>query len=136
MASKSWYWWMVERYCFYSCKQQEGQSLPVYLAELWRLAATCDWTEEQLAINLQDKFVMELYNECPQDHRKPLHDLFHFTLMVKVTEKESFWQADDSSLVTHCSLYYNSEQIIEEDNIITDFKSQLVATTRGRNMMC
>ena len=44
-----------------SCKQQEGQSLAVYLAELRKLAVTCGWTEKQLAENLRDKFVMGLH---------------------------------------------------------------------------
>ena len=48
---------------FYSFKQREGQSLTVYLAELQKLATTCDWKEEQLAENLRDKFVMGLHNE-------------------------------------------------------------------------
>ena len=46
---------LAERYRFYKCKQQEGQSLAIYLAELRKLAVTCDWTEEQLANNLRDK---------------------------------------------------------------------------------
>ena len=54
---------LAERYRFYSFKQREGQSLTVYLAELRKLAITCDWTEEQLAENLRDKFVMGLHNE-------------------------------------------------------------------------
>ena len=36
---------LEERYCFYSFKQCEGQSSTVYLAELWKLATTCDWTK-------------------------------------------------------------------------------------------
>ena len=54
---------VAECYRFYKCKQQEGQSLAMYLAELRKLAVTCDWIEEQLAENLQDKFVMGLHNE-------------------------------------------------------------------------
>ena len=44
---------LAEQYRFYNCKQQEGQSLAMYLAELQKLATTCDWTEEQLAENLR-----------------------------------------------------------------------------------
>ena len=94
---------LAERYRFYKCKQQEGQSLAIYLAELRKLAVTCDWTEEQLANNLRDKFVMGLHNECllqqllTQDHKKPLDELFHFAQTVEAAEKESLRRADNSS---------------------------------------
>ena len=51
---------LAERYRFYNYKQQEGQLLVNYIAELRHLAATCDWTEAQLADNIHDKFVMGL----------------------------------------------------------------------------
>ena len=87
-----------------SFKQQEGQSLAMYLAELQKLAITCDWTEEQLTKNLRDKFVMGLHNECllqqllTQDHKKPLDDLFQLAITVEAAEKESFMQAEYSSV--------------------------------------
>ena len=94
---------LAERYRFYKCKQQEGQSLAMYLAELCKLAVTCDWTEEQLANNLRDKFVMGLHNErllqqlLTQDHKKSLDELFRFAQTVEAAEKESLRRADDSS---------------------------------------
>ena len=49
----------------YSYKQREGEYPAVYLAELCKLATTCNWTEAQLTENLQDKFVMGLgINAC------------------------------------------------------------------------
>ena len=39
---------LAERYRFYSYKQQEGQSLSEYIAKLRHLAASCDWSAEQL----------------------------------------------------------------------------------------
>ena len=54
---------LAERYRFYAYKQQDNQSLSKYLAELRRLASTCQWSEEHLADNLCDKFVMGLRNE-------------------------------------------------------------------------
>ena len=55
---------LVERYRFYNCKQWEGQSLTDYIAELRRLAITCERSEEHLLEdNLRDKFVMGLRNE-------------------------------------------------------------------------
>ena len=94
---------LAEHYRFYKCKQQEGQSLAMYLAKLRKLAITCDWTEEQLAENLQDKFVMGLHNEhllqqlLTQDHKKPLEDLFRLAQTVEAAEKESFRWADENS---------------------------------------
>ena len=93
---------LAERYHFYKCKQQEGQSLAIYLAELSKLAITSDWTEEQLANNLRDKFVMWLHNErlfqqlLTQDHKKPLDELFRFTQTVEAGEKKSLRRADNS----------------------------------------
>ena len=46
---------LAERYQFYNCKQREGQSLTDYIAELRRLAITCEWSEEHLDDNLHDK---------------------------------------------------------------------------------
>ena len=75
----------------------------MYLAEVWKLATTCDWTEAHLTENLQDKFVMGLHNECllqqllTQDHKKPLDDLFQLAIILEATEMESFRQAKDSS---------------------------------------
>ena len=69
---------LTERNRFYNYNQQEGQS---YIAELRYLAATCDWTEVQLADNIHETFVMGLQNECllqqllSQDHKKPLEEL-------------------------------------------------------------
>ena len=94
---------LAKHYRFYKCKQQEGQSLAIYLAELCKLAITCDWTEEQLANNLRDKFVMGLHNErllqqlLIQDHKKPLDELFRFAQTVEAAEKESSRRADNSS---------------------------------------
>ena len=65
----------------------------MYLAELRKLAVTCDWTEEQLAENLRDKFVMELHNKCllqqllTQDHKKSLDDLFRLAQTAEAAEK-------------------------------------------------
>ena len=73
---------LAERFHFYSYKQAKTQSLTDYVAELHKLALTCDWNEAQLADNLRDKFVMGLYNErllqqlLTHDHKKPLEDLF------------------------------------------------------------
>ena len=53
---------LAERFRFYSYKQAKTQSLTNYVAELRKLALTCDWNEAQLADNLRDKFVMGLYN--------------------------------------------------------------------------
>ena len=51
---------LTERYRFYAHKQHDKQSLSDYLAELRRLASTCQWSEGYLADNLHDKFVMGL----------------------------------------------------------------------------
>ena len=73
---------LVERYHFYNYKQTDSQSLTDYLAELRRLAATCDWTEPQIADHLRDKFVMGLKNErllqhlLTKDHKKPLEEWY------------------------------------------------------------
>ena len=47
---------LAETYRFYYCKQREGQSLTDYIAELRRLAITCEWSEEHLDDTLRDKF--------------------------------------------------------------------------------
>ena len=48
---------LAERFRFYSYKQSKTQSLTDYVAELCKLALTCD---SQLADNLRNKFVMGL----------------------------------------------------------------------------
>ena len=74
---------LAEHYQLYNYKQQQGQSLVNYIAELRCLAATCNWTGAQLADNIHDKFVMSLRNECllqqllSQDHKKPLEASSH-----------------------------------------------------------
>ena len=100
---------LAERYRFYSYKQPKTQSLTDYVAELRRLALTCDWNEAQLADNLRDKFVMGLYNErllqqlLTHDHKKSLEDLFQHALTFEAAEKESLQRAetvtDDSTTV-------------------------------------
>ena len=87
---------LAERYRFYSYKQPKTQSLTDYVAELRRLALTCDWNEAQLADNLRDKFVMRLYNEhllqklLTHDHKKLLEDLFQHSLTLEAAEKDRF----------------------------------------------
>jgi len=94
---------LVERYHFYNYKQSDGQSLTNYLAELRRLSATCDWTAQQLADNLRDRFVMGLKNErllqqlLTKDHKKPLEILFQLALTFEAAERESLKRADSSS---------------------------------------
>lgn len=91
---------LAERYRFYNYRQLDGQSLPDYIAELRRLAATCDWSEEHLEGNLRDKFVMGLRNErllqqlLTQDHKKPLTELLELASTFEAAERESFKRAD------------------------------------------
>ena len=94
---------LAERHRFYNYKQQEGQKLSDYLAELRKLVATCDWSEDQLSENLQDKFLMGINNErllqqlLTQYHRKALDDLVEIARTFEVAEKESLRRAEDSS---------------------------------------
>ena len=70
------------------------------MAELCKLALTCDWNEAQLADNLRDKFVVGLYNEhllqqlLTHDHKKSLEDLLQHALTFEAAEQESFKCAD------------------------------------------
>ena len=95
---------LAERHRFYNYKQREGQPLIAYLAELRKLATTCDWSEDQLAKNLRDKFVMGIQNErllqqlLMQDHKKQLQELVEFATTFEVAKKESFRRAEDSSI--------------------------------------
>ena len=91
---------LAERYRFYWYKQSKTQSLIDYVAELRKLALTCDWNEAQLADNLRDKFVMGLYNErllqqlLTHDHKKSLEDLFQHALTFEAAEQESLKRAE------------------------------------------
>ena len=94
---------MAECYRFYNYKQQEGQLLVNYIAELCRLAATFEWTElteAQLAENICEKFVMGLHNEClfqkllSQDH-KTLEELLELAHTFEAAEHESLKRADN-----------------------------------------
>ena len=86
---------LAESYHFYAYKQHERQSLSDYLAELRRLALTCQWSEGYLADNLCDKFVMGLRNErilqqlLTQDHTKSLNELFQLTTIIEATKQET-----------------------------------------------
>ena len=87
---------LAEHSCFYLYKQPKTQSLIDYVAELRRLALTCNWDKAQLADNLRDKFVMRLYNEhllqklLTHDHKKLLEDLFQHSLTLEAAEKDRF----------------------------------------------
>ena len=95
---------LAERYRFYSYKQQEGQSLSGYIAELRHLAASCDWSAERLEDNIHDKFVMGLRNErllqqvLTQDHNKPLEDLVELARVFEAAEHESLKRADSDKM--------------------------------------
>ena len=102
---------LAERYRFYAYKQQDNQSLSEYLAELRRLASTCQWSEEHLADNLRDKFVMGLRNErilqqlLTQDHTKSLDELFQLAATIEAAERETVKRSEvdhttDESLVS------------------------------------
>ena len=86
---------LAERYRFYAYKQHERQLLSEYLAELRRLASTCQWSEGYLADNLRDKFVMGLRNErilqqlLTQDHTKSLDELFQLATTIEAAERET-----------------------------------------------
>ena len=88
---------LAERYNY---KQHEGQSLTEYVAELRRLAATCEWSEEHLGENLCDEFVMGLQNErllqqlLTQYHRKPLADLLALAGTFEAAERETVKHSD------------------------------------------
>jgi len=92
---------LAERYRFYNYKQQEGQSLVNYIAELRRLAAICEWTEVQLAENICDKFVMGLRNErllqqlLSQDHKKELKELLELARTFEAAKHESLKRANN-----------------------------------------
>ena len=72
-----------------------------YIAERCRLAATCEWTESQLAENIRNKFVMGLRNECllqqllSQDHKKALEELLELACTFEAAEHESLMRADN-----------------------------------------
>ena len=91
---------LAERYRFYRYKQLEGQSLADYVAKLRHLVATCDWTAEQLADNICNKFVMGLRNErllqqfLMQDHKKPLEELLELARVFEAAEHKSLKRVD------------------------------------------
>ena len=91
---------LAERYRFYNCRQWEEHSLTDYIAELQRLAITCEWSEEHLEDNFRDKFVMGLRNErllqqlLTQDHMKPLVELIELTQTFEAAERESLKRVD------------------------------------------
>ena len=88
-------------YRFYNYKQQKGQLLVIYIAKLCHLAATCEWTEAQLAENICNKFMMGLQNECllqqllSQDHKKALEELLELARTFEAAEHESLKRADN-----------------------------------------
>ena len=94
---------LAERYRFYNYKQRDGQSLADYIAELRRLAVSCEWSEQHLEDNLRDKFVMGLRNErllqqlLTQDHTKPLAELMELAHTFEAAEKETFKRVDTSN---------------------------------------
>jgi len=93
----------AERYRFYSYKQQGRQSLTVYLAELRRLASTCQWEEAAMGENLRDKFVMGLRNKCllqqllTQDHTKSFDQLFQLATTFEAAENEALKRVESES---------------------------------------
>ena len=94
---------LAERYRFYNYKQRDGQSLADYIAELRRLAVSCEWSEQHLEDNLRDKFVMGLQNErllqqlLTQDHTKPLAKLMELAHTFEAAEKETFKRVHSKS---------------------------------------
>ena len=94
---------LAERYRFYAYKQQDKQSLSDYVAELRRLASSCQWSPEYLANNLRDKFVMGLRNErllqqlLTQDHTKSLDELFQIAATFEAAERETVQRAESSA---------------------------------------
>ena len=130
---------LAERYRFYNYKQQEGQSLVNYIAELWCLAATCDWTEAQLADNIHDKFVMGLRNECllqqllAQDHKKPLEELLELARTFKAAKHESLKRADNDKKETDAGTVAatgKQPRSVKPQNSLRT-KSQQTANTKG-----
>jgi len=87
---------LAKCYQFYNYRQHEGQSLTDNIAELRHLAASCDWSEEQLEDNIHKKICDGLRNErllqqlLMQDHKKPLQDLMKLTCVFEAAERESF----------------------------------------------
>ena len=94
---------LAERYRFYAYKQQDKQSLSDYLAELRRLASSCQWSSDYLADNLRDKFVMGLRNErllqqlLTQDHTKSLDELFQLAATFEAAERETIQHTESSA---------------------------------------
>ena len=94
---------LAECFRFYLYKQSKTQSLTDHVAELCKLALMCDWNDAQLADNLRDKFVMELYSErllqqlLTHDHKKSLEDLFQHALTFEAAEQESLKHAETST---------------------------------------
>ena len=91
---------LAERYRFYNYRQLDGQLLRDYIIKLRRLAATCEWSAEQLKNNLHDKFVMGLRNErllqqlLTQDHRKPLTEQVELAHTLEAAKRESLKRVD------------------------------------------
>ena len=87
------------------------------MAELRKLALTCDWNEAQLADKLRDKFVMGLYNEhllqqlLTNDHKKPLEDLFKHALTFEAVEQKSLKCAENSDNTTTVNALRKKERI-------------------------
>ena len=111
----------------------------MYLAELWKVANTCDWTNAQLTKNLWDKFVIGLCNEhllqqlLTEDHKKPLDDLFQLATTVEAAEKKSFrWAEDSSESNTAVS---SVTPFLKEDNSAAKSK-KAPSTVKGSNAMC
>ena len=94
---------LAERYHFYAYKQQDKQSLSDYLAELRRLASSCQWSAEYLADNLRDKFMMGIRNErllqqlLTQDHTKTLGELLRLAATFEAAEREAIQRTESLS---------------------------------------
>ena len=120
---------LVERYRFYNYRQLDGQSLPDYIAELRRLAATCEWSAEHLENNLRDKFVMGLRIErllqqlLTQDHKKPLAELMELAHTFEAAKRESLKRVDTN----------RSETIITASKAKSQGHSKSSRSTRRRS---
>ncbi|GBL80020.1 hypothetical protein AVEN_29038-1 [Araneus ventricosus] len=52
---------VFERFKFFSCSQQEGQSVDVYLTQLKTLAASCEFGDQEESL-IRDRVVLGVHN--------------------------------------------------------------------------
>lgn len=101
---------LLERFQFFSRRQNDNETLKSFLADLVKLAATCEFTEQETSL-VRDQFVLGILNKELQADLLLLEDKLNYDKIVELLE-----------LLSEARQHHETNTIIQDESLPRKFQ--------------